>query len=702
MKKILIFIIILSGILFASQAYAGIIMKPVFNTDLVGYWNLQEGAGGTAYDKSGNQNNGTLTDMTEDDWVDGMIGGALEFDGDNDYVDLGQPSNLQMGVGVITLSVWIKPTGSWDVNNIIYTNGALTGSKGYGLALDDSEGVVKYEIYGELGDRHWVNASVGVEMDKWQNLVAVFDRNEMILYVDGIEKHQMNIDDPGDVQGSYNFLIGTHANYIDDNNFHFNGKIDEVRIYNRILSAEEVKRLYNLSMPTIKAPTKTGLVGYWSFEEGRGTQAGDMSGNQNHGTLTNMTEDDWVDGKLGKALDFDGSDDYIALENLHYDTQGEINAITVCSWAKSSFLTNQIIVSFDRNEYWRLALKDDRGSNNIGWDTTDSLGTVDDLTTTADYADGNWHHICGWFNAESTPDKQIFVDGTIVASKTAHSGNNLGSGITRYGLIGTGSEASSFDGDRGPSAWMHGSIDEVRIYNRALSEDEIEALYKSGLAKINTSQNDKLTNGLVGLWSFDGPDMDGDTAYDRSSNSNHGTLINGPQLTIGKIGQGIDFDGDNDYVEILNDDSLDITNNLTIAGWIKLSSQSDLRGVFAKKDGLGWLNVDYGFVQRLSEKIEFIISDGSTYDRIWISNLNNNQWYYLVGVLTSDKLKVYLDGNYVAQTDRTVNPKTGSNLEIASPWGGGGDNFHGSIDEVRIYNRALSEEEIKRLYNMGR
>src|SRR3989338_2465947 len=57
-----------------------------------------------------------------------------------------------------------------------------------------------------------------------------------------------------------------------------------------------------------------------------------------------------------------------------------------------------------------------------------------------------------------------------------------------------------------------------------------------------------LTNGLVGYWSFDGKDMAGNTAYDRSGQGNNGTLTNGPTRAIGKIGQGLSFDGSNDYV----------------------------------------------------------------------------------------------------------------------------------------------------------
>ena len=98
--------------------------------------------------------------------------------------------------------------------------------------------------------------------------------------------------------------------------------------------------------------------------------------------------------------------------------------------------------------------------------------------------EGNWHHICGWFNKSSTVDKKIFVDGVMVASNSnSHSGRNLGTSdrTQHYGFIGWGSEASSFNGNGNvhQNDFMRGKIDDVRIYSRSLSDEEISALYLS-------------------------------------------------------------------------------------------------------------------------------------------------------------------------------------------------------------------------------
>jgi len=217
--------------------------------------------------------------------------------------------------------------------------------------------------------------------------------------------------------------------------------------------------------------------------------ANDESGNLFHGQLgDNVTNSKFPTlttdrfGNANKAFSFDGTNDYIALNK--YVTYNSISEITVCAWVLSTDTTKRkFIISFDRSESFRLALNDDMNTY-VGWDTTDRNGnsTVDDLGTPESYEDGNWHHICGWYNSSSTVDKKIFADGVMVASKSnTHSGRNLGTNYRQkqYGFIGWGSEASSFDGNGNvhPNDFMKGKIDDVRIYSRSLSEEEISALY---------------------------------------------------------------------------------------------------------------------------------------------------------------------------------------------------------------------------------
>jgi len=227
------------------------------------------------------------------------------------------------------------------------------------------------------------------------------------------------------------------------------------------------------------------LEAYYPFNG----NANDESGNSYHGQLgDNVTTSKFptktIDryGNEDKAFYFDGGD-YIALNK--YVTYNSISEITVCAWVLSTDNTSKkFIISFDRSESYRLALNDDMNTN-VGWDTTDSNRTTNDLGSPSSYEDGNWHHICGWYKSSSTSDdKKIFVDGAKVAplsSSNAHSGRNLGTNLRtkHYGFIGWGSEAPSFNGNGNVHGddFMIGKIDEVRIYSRALSDSEISTLY---------------------------------------------------------------------------------------------------------------------------------------------------------------------------------------------------------------------------------
>jgi hypothetical protein len=248
----------------------------------------------------------------------------------------------------------------------------------------------------------------------------------------------------------------------------------------------------NISIASINSVTVMDplLEAFYPFNG----NANDESGNSDHGqlgdnvtasTFPTLTKDRY--GNEDKAYSFDGND-YIALNK--YVTHNSISAITVCAWVLSTDNTSKkFIISFDRSESYRLALKDS-GNTYVGWDTTDSDNNTDDLRTPNSYGaaaeDGDWHHICGWYDSSSIVDKKIFVDGVIEASSNSnsHSGINLGTSrrTKHYGFIGWGSEASSFDGNASnahQNDFMKGKIDDVRIYSRSLSDVEIRDLHLS-------------------------------------------------------------------------------------------------------------------------------------------------------------------------------------------------------------------------------
>jgi len=211
--------------------------------------------------------------------------------------------------------------------------------------------------------------------------------------------------------------------------------------------------------------TDPNLIGLWTLDEGMGTTALDWSGHGNHGTLFGP---EWaIPGLLGNAaLNFRGGD-YVAIQNLSYNSTDNTE-VTVCAWIRTSSSGDQYIASFDRNEYWRLEINGSgAGDGQVGWDVMTSSGQVDYGSSTR-VDDGLWHHVTGVYdNGRLT----IYIDGRPEAS--ASGGNTFGSGNTRFGFIGANSEATSFNGSRGAGTPISGDLDDLRIYDKALTVEEI-------------------------------------------------------------------------------------------------------------------------------------------------------------------------------------------------------------------------------------
>ncbi len=222
--------------------------------------------------------------------------------------------------------------------------------------------------------------------------------------------------------------------------------------------------------------------------------------------------------------------------------------------------------------------------------------------------------------------------------------------------------------------------------------DNYPHLYSVGTNKRLIDQ----AQGLVGYWPFDeGTET---IAYDYSGNNNHGTLYNGPQWVDGKVGKALSFDGVDDKVEVPDSPSLDIRKNLTIMAWVYPRTQLASIGDIVRK-GRSYI---LGWVDRGSDVFACWI-----YDTAWRQfrfskpySYYIGKWWYFVLTYDGSYVKLYVNGildreyNYVS----TINISTYS---LGIGWGSpeySGEFFNGLIDEVRIYNRALSDAEIKALY----
>lgn len=211
------------------------------------------------------------------------------------------------------------------------------------------------------------------------------------------------------------------------------------------------------------------------------------------------------------GLVLDGVDDHVAVAGLAYD-RDDYAALTVEAWIRTS-VDNRIIASWDRSEYWRLAVGNSGFPGKLSFHLYDSENAViQDLAGDSDVVDDRWHHVAVVFDAGSLT---FYVDGQPDGAYAVGATFGKGAGIVRYGFWGVGSEATAFNGDVNAGTQFEGRIAEGRVWEVARTQAEIAA----GMDRRLTGTEP----GLAGYWKFD--EGAGTTASDATANLRHGTLV---------------------------------------------------------------------------------------------------------------------------------------------------------------------------------
>ncbi len=218
--------------------------------ELVGMWRLDETSGAVASDDSGYENHGTLVNMEDPaDWVDGVIRNGLEFDGDNEYVNIGDTSSLKFN-GSFTVEAWFNPN-IWNdginenktIANKYAYNGGNTIGWSLGRAWNPNNGIT-FLIFNETGSSQgfWNIDNIETLKGTWIHVAGEFKAGEYLkIYINGKEVGSTATTWASFVEADgYNFQIGRRS---DTTNF-YNGIIDEVRVYTQALTAEEIQKHY--------------------------------------------------------------------------------------------------------------------------------------------------------------------------------------------------------------------------------------------------------------------------------------------------------------------------------------------------------------------------------------------------------------------------------------------------------------------------
>jgi len=223
---------------------------------------------------------------------------------------------------------------------------------------------------------------------------------------------------------------------------------------------------------------------------------------------------------------------------------------------------------------------------------------------------------------------------------------------------------------------------------------------------------------LVGYWSFNGSDsIVNDAAIDTSGQGNDGTIY-GAVAVAGKMGQALSFDGINDYVRVANDNSLNFgTGDFSICAWINTNNDTTRQSIIVKGVPLdGTTNAGYLVSYRgdtADDPIYFTINDDDASGGVAIKYNTGgiaNSWIHICCVADRDgDGSIYVNGVLKASSSLasiTTDVSINADLAIGQTLSGGGPiagrYFNGLIDEVRIYNEALTQDEVTTLYQLGR
>ncbi|HYH54730.1 MAG TPA: LamG-like jellyroll fold domain-containing protein [Solirubrobacterales bacterium] len=616
----------------------------------VAAYSFEAGEGELAEDLFGGHD-GTLEGA---EWFDkGRFGSALLFDGEETCVTVPHAADLELSEEM-TVEAWVRPHAL--VDQPILFKGAW-GNPAYALGISFFNTAKAEGLIGEgPGKYEDVVSPEAIEENVWSHIAFTYDGATMRLYVNGIlVATQAQSTPPPTGEGP--LAIGCNPLYPED----FDGLIDEVRIYDRALDEGEIAA--DKATP-LQTPSRGPLATY-SFDAGEGEVAQDFVGGHD-GTLNTV---DWVNGKYGKALYFDGAGDYVEIPD-HAELQlGD--EFTLESWVRPDAVEDEgAVISKTAGSFFSYQLY--AGSREFAGIPEGFLGyepwAWDDVEDESPLVAKTWSHIALTYDGSL---QRLYVNGELVDTSYEPTSAAMASVGPLY--IGGNEDEEDFKG----------RIDEVRIYDRALDAGEVNA---------DKAQPVEAQPRLpVAAYSFDAGA--GELAEDLFGNHD-GTLEGAEWFDKGRFGSALLFDGEETCVTVPHAADLQLSEEMTVEAWVKPHYLSDQPIIY--KSAWGNLGYAMGIDFFNASKPEGLIGEGpGKYEDVVSSQAaEENAWSHLAFTYDGATMRLYINGELVGSQAQSTPPPTGEGpLAIGCnplyP-----EDFDGLIDEVRIYDRALDAGEI--------
>ena len=676
--------------------------------------------------------NGTASNIT---YATGKFDNAAVFNGSNSTITISPPEAQAFNFTTPTsLSVWVN-RNTTNRDFIIDKGNGSSGSYGWQFEYNYSEYVFQLNnTAGGIMDLRATASGTG----SWEHIVVTYDSNQVgKIYLNGVLKATDTMS--GTV--SFNTNGVTIGKYSLASGYEFDGKLDQIRFFNTALPQSAVTALYNETTTTAQSNNidyqlaNPNSVAYYKMSD-----ATDQLGNYN-GTATNVNFN--TEGKFGFAGAFNGSSSYISASGSGITGN---NPFSVSIWVNSTstglfFFLGNSTVSGSLNTSFYISVE--TGGSYSGNVRVGNFGT-DLFTSSASIDDGSWHHVA--FTSNGTTSK-LYIDGS-ESNTTSHT----------WAI-----SASLMEIGRGTSSYyFNGSIDQVRIYDSALSAADVSTLYKevecepaaiNALANFNTvlytgnggtqavtgvgfkpdfswvknrntagnsheladvirgvdnTLNSNTTSGEYNnaTYQFNSFDTDGITVTDDAAgnyavNGNNETYVAWNwKAPLANLSTG--FNGSSSSIST-NVIPLSGTS-FSISSWVYRNTNNTVSIIFGQSDqsnGTPFLSIGFDTNNNLELLNRNASSTGlDLYINSATHGVGINAWYNIVWTCSTTESKLYVNGVLKNTTSFTANSYSFPSQYIGARMRTTGvtNNWNGKIEQVRIYSAAITNTQVNDLY----
>lgn len=653
------------------------------------------------------RNNGTIQNGVT--FVPGHTGQAFDLAGNSgDRILIGNPPGLRLME--FTIEAWIKRSSAVVVTNSPGgTAGVLLayGQNGYGLYLHQDNNKL---AFGQIGQSDVVAPNFAITDTNWHHVAVTHfgppftAGSQTLFYLDGV------MDAPVGYAPLFTFstnaAIGARGDGQTDNVFY--GAIDEVAIYDRPLTNAQIAGIYNAGTSgkcrQIASVVPDDQV-VWLTGDG---DANSVPADGPNGTLQNGAG--FAVGNVGQSFRLDGVDDYVLIPQAATHDVGTSGGFTIETWVDPADGNKNPLVEWGGGGSYGVHLW-------LGLSCPSFPCSNPPVTPGALYANlidtSNNNHQFGtavsvastnaWTHVAITYDKLTGV-GVLYVNGMAVETRNLGVFTPKTNLpLNIGARPIPDPGGgcgAGGDCFYNGKLDEVSIYDRALSADEIKSVADAGAAGKYKVQATVPAN--IAAWY----PADGDTNDLQAGNT--ATLQGGTTYGPGKVGQAFSFNGTSAYMTAPSSAANDPTGALrgaSMEAWVYFNQRPSDAGrqfYIMSKNGV---NPTEGFDIHVDPDNFFKFVYGDTYAGFPREAVQTGRWYHVAAIFSPAEpiLKFYVDG-VLWGTAAVSGPRTASNAPLTIGRDvpiGSTSYFDGKIDEPAIYDRALTLDEIRDQFYAG-